>query len=1015
MKEYNVLASSDESTVVSEYVPEEKKSTGYQSEAQLEDAFISRLERQGYERLDIHDEQGLLDNLRKQMEKLNGTTFTDNEWKTILEKDIANSNDGIVEKTRAIQQDNIRTLVRDDGSCINYMLIDRKNIHHNSLQVLHQYATSQGTHDNRYDVTILVNGLPLVHVELKRRGVDLREAFGQIDRYQRESFWSGSGLFEYVQIFVISNGTYTKYYSNTTRSSHIREMHGARSGKKTSNSFEFTSYWADASNAIIPDLMDFTATFFARHTLLNILTRYCILTSEDLLLVMRPYQITATEKILNRIVLAGNYHKEGTIEAGGYIWHSTGTGKTLTSFKTAQLATQLDCVDRVLFVVDRKDLDYQTMKEYDRFQKGAADGNTSTAVLERQLSGKDEKGNPHDYPIIITTIQKLSGFVKKNAGHKVANERVVIIFDECHRSQFGEMHKQITHFFKKYFLFGFTGTPIFSINASHSASPGLSTTPQLFGDRLHTYTIVDAIRDGNVLPFRIDYVNTMKAKDITDDMSEGISSESALLSMERIRGIVTYTLDNYDRKTRRSKTYELRGRRKRGFNSIFACQSVKAAIRYYLEFKRQIAERGSDLKIATIFSYSPNEEAGDDGILDDEGFSIDGLDATGKEALYNAMKDYDAMFHTAFASSGDFQNYYKDVSMRMKNREIDMLIVVNMFLTGFDATTCSTLWCDKNLKMHGLIQAFSRTNRILNSIKTYGNIVCFRNLQKAVDSAIAVFGDSGASSVVLLRDYDSYYHGYDEDDGSHHAGYSEIADKLKRQYPDGYQPAGEHEEKDFIATFGSLLRVMSILSSFDRFEKEKLLSDREMQDYQSRYIGLYRKYHHDAEKEDIADYITFEMELVKQIEIGIYYILEMVAKHHADNTMDETAEAEILKAADSSIRLQSKKELIARFIRKMNVEESDVDKAWRAFVKESFDKDLNDIITANKLNGEKARAFIMQCLEQGEMKETGTDIDAFLPPVSRFMTAGLRDSIKNNVIEMLRTFIDRYNDIYIKE
>ena len=672
--------------------------------------------------------------------------------------------------------------------------------------MVNQYEETGGARKTRYDVTILVNGLPLVHVELKRRGMAIREAFNQIKRYQRDSFWAGSGLFEYVQIFVISNGTHTKYYSNTTRDQHIKESREGRRGKKTSNSFEFTSYWADANNRTIPDLDDFAKTFFAKHTILNILTRYCVFTSDKMLLVMRPYQIAAAERILNRIEIAHNYKKMGTREAGGYIWHTTGSGKTLTSFKTAQLATALPYIDRVLFVVDRKDLDYQTMKEYDRFQEGAANSNTSTAVLQRQLEDPDAR-------IIITTIQKLSRFVARNKKHEVYNKHVVLIFDECHRSQFGEMHQAITKAFKKYYLFGFTGTPIFAANAGSGRNPLLKTTAQAFGEQLHAYTIVDAIRDGNVLPFRIDYVNTMKRKDgAPDEEVWGIDTEAALGAPERIRAVTSYILDHFDQKTKRNSYYSLKGQRLAGFNSIFAVTSIPMAMKYYTEFQGQLQEQNGELAVAIIYSFSANENDPEDGLLE-EGFEPERLDKTSRDFLEEAIQDYNRMFGTNYDTSADkFENYYKDVSMRMKNREIDLLIVVNMFLTGFDATTLNTLWVDKNLRYHGLIQAFSRTNRILNSVKTFGNIVCFRNLRQATDEALALFGDKDASGIVLLKSYDDYYHGYDED-GKHYPGYTELIERLQTLYPLDEPIIGEEAQKEFIRLFGAILKQRNMTTS----------------------------------------------------------------------------------------------------------------------------------------------------------------------------------------------------------
>ena len=750
MNKYNIVMEMTDSTVVAEYEPLKNKSDSYQSEAALENEFIKMLTEQGYEYLNIHNSTTLVENLRTQLELLNDYKFTENEWNRFFNTNIANNNDGIVEKTKKIQTDHIQVLKRDNGTSKNIFLIDKKNIHNNRLQVINQYVENGGNYENRYDVTILVNGLPLIHIELKRRGVALKEAFNQINRYQRDSFWAGTGLYEYIQIFVISNGTNTKYYSNTTRNSHIKEQTATRNkSKKTSNSFEFTSYWADSTNKPINDLVDFTRTFFSKHTILNILTKYCVFTSEELLLVMRPYQIVATEKILNRIEVSTNYKKMGTIEAGGYIWHTTGSGKTLTSFKTAQLASNLEYIDKVLFVIDRKDLDYQTMKEYDRFEKGSANGNRSTKILQKQLEDNSSR-------IIVTTTQKLSEFIKRNSNHPVYQKHIVLIFDECHRSQFGDMHKIIVKNFKNFHMFGFTGTPIFAQNAKNNSNPTFCTTKQAFGEKLHTYTIVDAINDGNVLPFRIDYVNTIKPKeDIEDENVNAINTEEVLSSHERIAKVVEYIINHFDQKTIRNSLYDLRGKRLNGFNSIFAVSSIPVAKKYYLEFKKQLAKTQKDLTIATIYSFAANEEDTADGILDDEGFETELLDQSSREFLDFAISEYNKKFKTNFSSEGNgFQDYYKDLSDRVKHREVDILIVVNMFLTGFDATTLNTLWVDKNLKQHGLIQAYSRTNRILNSVKSYGNIVCFRDLQQETNDAIALFGDKNASGIVLLKSYE---------------------------------------------------------------------------------------------------------------------------------------------------------------------------------------------------------------------------------------------------------------------
>lgn len=1004
MNKYNVVMEMNDSTVVTEYEPVKRKSDSYQSEQALENEFIRKLTEQGYDYLEIHDTESLIKNLRTQLEIVNDYKFTDSEWDRFFNNSIANNNDGIVEKTRKIQEDNIQVLKRDDGTSKNITLIDKKCIHNNRLQVINQYVENSGNYDNRYDVTILVNGLPLVHIELKRRGVALKEAFNQINRYQRDSFWAGSGLYEYIQIFVISNGTSTKYYSNTTRESHIKEQTSTRNkSKKTSNSFEFTSYWADSNNKVISDLVDFTRTFFAKHTILNILTKYCVFTSEELLLVMRPYQIVATERILNRIQVATNYKKMGTIEAGGYIWHTTGSGKTLTSFKTAQLASKLEYIDKVLFVVDRKDLDYQTMKEYDRFQKGAANGNRSTKVLQKQLEDTTSK-------IIVTTIQKLSEFVKRNKNHPVYQKHLVLIFDECHRSQFGDMHKMIVQNFKNYHLFGFTGTPIFAKNAGRTTNPDFCTTEQAFGEKLHTYTIVDAINDGNVLPFRIDYINTIKAKEgMTDKEVEAINTEEALSSPERVSNVVSYIIEHFDQKTKRNSFYDLKGQRVNGFNSMFAVASIPMAKKYYLEFKKQLEEKQKGLTIATIYSYAQNEEDTSDGILDDEGFETDLLDKSSREFLDFAINEYNKKFKTNFSSEGNgFQDYYKDLSDKVKHREIDLLIVVNMFLTGFDATTLNTLWVDKNLKQHGLIQAYSRTNRILNSVKTYGNIVCFRNLQDATNDAIALFGDKNATGIVLLKSYEDYYYGYEDDNGKKQIGYEERIAMLLQKYPLGVQIVGEKAEKDFIVSIGNILRLRNILSSFDKFAGNEILSERDFQDYTGIYVDLYQKYKQkdDGEKESIKDDIVFEMELVKQVEVNIDYILMLVAKYHQSNCEDKEILGTIDKAIKSSLALRSKKELIDGFISKINADTNVMDD-WGKFVKEQKEIDLKKIINDENLNEEETRKFLDNAFRDGQVKTNGTDIEKILPPMRRF-GGGNRAEKKENIIVKVKKFFEKY-------
>ncbi len=1003
MSKYNVVMEMSSSTVVTEYKPVQKRSDSYQSEAALEKEFIKMLEEQGYDYLQIHDSNSLINNLRKQLELLNKYNFTDSEWERFFNDNICNNNDGIVEKTRKIQEDNIQVLKRDDGTSKNITLIDKKSIHNNSLQVINQYEENEGNYKNRYDVTILVNGFPLVHVELKRRGVALKEAFNQINRYQRESFWAGSGLYEYIQIFVISNGTSTKYYSNTTRENHIKEKNSNRNKcKKTSNSFEFTSYWADSNNKIIPDLVDFTRTFFSKHAILNILTKYCVFTSENMLLVMRPYQIVATERILNRIEVSTNYKKMGTIEAGGYIWHTTGSGKTLTSFKTAQLATNLDYIDKVLFVVDRKDLDYQTMKEYDKFQKGAANGNRNTKILQKQLEDKTSR-------IIVTTIQKLSEFVKRNKNHPAYQRHLVLIFDECHRSQFGDMHQMIVKNFKNYHLFGFTGTPIFAKNAVNKSNPNFCTTEQAFGEKLHTYTIVDAINDGNVLPFRIDYVNTVKEKDgMTDKEVAAINTEEALSSHERVSKIVEYIIDHFDQKTKRNSFYDLKGQRVNGFNSIFAVSSIPMAKKYYLEFKKQLEEKHKDLTIATIYSYAPNEEDNSNGILEDEEFETDLLDQSSKEFLDFVIEEYNKKFKTNFSSEGNgFQDYYKDLSDRVKNREVDLLVVVNMFLTGFDATTLNTLWVDKNLKQHGLIQAYSRTNRILNSVKTYGNIVCFRDLEEATNDAIALFGDKHASGIVLLKSYEDYYYGYEDDKGRKHIGYEERIAMLIQKYPLGEQIIGEQNKKDFIVLMGNILRLRNILSSFDKFIGNEILSERDFQDYIGTYTDFYEEFKSKPEEEEsIKEDIVFEMELVKQVEVNIDYILMLVAKYHDSNCENKEILGSIDKAIRSSLALRSKKELIDKFISKINAD-TNVYSDWTKFVREQKEIDLENLIKEENLNEEETRKFLDNSFRDGEVKTTGTDIEKILPPMRRF-GGGNRTEKKQTIIAKIKKFFEKY-------
>lgn len=1032
MNTYDLISENPESTVVAEFEPGYRSAAQYQNEAEMEDDFIKQLTRQAYVYLPIKNEQELIDNLRTQIERLNSIKFSDDEWEKFFNEHLGNPQQGIVEKTKTIQEDHVKAWTRPDGSKVNIYLIDKDNIHNNSLQVINQYVPEGGAFENRYDVTILVNGLPLVHVELKRRGVSIKDAFNQINRYQRDSFWAGCGLFEFVQIFIISNGTLTKYYSNTTRDAVARsnQSPGKGKGKKqTSNSFEFTSYWATKDNEPILDLVDFAQTFLSKHTILNILTRYCVFTSENLLLVMRPYQIAATEEIIRRINISTNAKTWGKREGGGYIWHTTGSGKTLTSFKTARLASQLHDIDKVLFVVDRKDLDYQTMKEYDRFEKGAANSNGSTAVLAKQLA-PDSNAN-----IIITTIQKLSNFIARNPQHDVYKQHIVLIFDECHRSQFGDMHKAIVRKFKKYHMFGFTGTPIFPENAGSIRNVEFTTTEGAFGDQLHIYTIVDAIRDENVLPFKVDYIRTMREEDeVLDEMVSNIDRERALMAPERISLITKYILDHFAQKTRRdARSYsfsrlvnvkevatardrnavkeEKQKTRLTGFNSIFAVASIPFVKLYYTELQKQMEQLPPDkrLKIATIYSYSPNVNIEDETPEDTEG-----LDESSREFLEKCIKDYNGMFGTSYDTSAEkFQNYYKDLSLRMKNREIDLLIVVNMFLTGFDATTLNTLWVDKNLRMHGLLQAYSRTNRILNSVKDHGNIICFRNLEKATNECLQRFGNKNAGGLILLKAFDDYYFGYDEND-RHFPGWKEIVDELLSKFPiNGFPLVGESSEKEFIKLFGTILRALNILLTFDEFAGNEIIDiNGDFLDYRSFYNELHEKYRpKGGELTNINDDLVFEMELMKSIEINIDYILFLVGQLNGEDGHDREIIIKAMKSVQASPDLRNKEELIRQFI-ESHTPDNDVHDQWSEFVRQSQRKEIETIIKEENLNREKALDFIGQSFRNGEVRESGTGIADILPPMGLFGNAGARRAEKKKtVIKRLKEFFDRFFDI----
>lgn len=1030
---FDLISENDESTVVARF--ENSYTVGerpYMSERKLEDQFIYQLREQEYEYLLITTEEELIANLRHQIERLNKVSFSDGEWNRLFTSFIAKRNSGIVEKTRVLQEDPRYTFTFDNGEVKNIMLLDKMNIHENSLQVIRQYTPTGGKYENRYDVTILVNGLPMVQVELKRPGVDIREAFNQIKRYNRDSFWADNGLFEYVQIYVISNGTLTKYYSNTTRDLHYKEEdERARKGQVVSKSYEFTSWWTDGENHHITLLEDFTKTFFSKHTLLNILTRFCVFTVQNVLLVMRPYQIAATERILNKIKVAYNNKMYGSKKAGGYIWHTTGSGKTLTSFKTAQLASKLPQIDKVLFVVDRKDLDYQTMREYDNFQKDSANSNTNVSVLEKQL-------NDPSCHIIITTIQKLSIVAKRNKSLPVYDQHVVMIFDECHRSQLGDMHQEIIGKFKKHYAFGFTGTPVFEVNSQASSQAECKTTEEAFGARLHTYTIVNAIHDKNVLPFRMEYVRTMRAKDGAEN--EEISREDReriLRSPKYIQTITHYILTHFNQKTKRNSAYQAGKRRLSGFNSIFATANIDAAKLYYDEFKRQMEymPENQRLKIAMIYSYGANDEDPLDGQLDDENpENTAALNASDRDALEACIRDYNATFGCNFSTSAkDFQSYYKDVSKRMKDRELDLLIVVNMFLTGFDAPTLNTLWADKNLQMHGLLQAYSRTNRILNSVKAFGNIVCFRNLEQATNDALALFGNSSmrdgesASSIALLLTFDQYFNGYTDNDGTSHEGYRQLVDELMHKYPIGQEIMGEEKKKEFVVLYSRILRLLNILKTFDEFDEQNPLSDGEKQHYDSMYYDIYDEVQtlvdggEEGSGTNPYEDIVFEIDLVKQDEITIdriLYLVKQYASGHADAEIDADGSKgmepkdRIKELIESSSETRGKTELLSLFLDSITPG-CDVDELWASLVKKMKTEELEKIIADERLRREETYAFVEQGLAEGRIYITGTNFAGILPPMSRFSKNGNRSQKREIVFAKLQAYVEKYKDLSV--
>lgn len=1003
---YGLILQGPESTVCAEAPARTLQPTAYQSEAQLEDELVSILCNQGYERLVCGSEEGLLVNLRQCIDELNGITLTDSEWDYLRKTYLTNPNMGVEGKAALIQDDPRVSLRREDGSTKNVCLLDRDHIHRNKVQVMNQYVANGGTHKNRYDVTILVNGLPMVQVELKRRGVSLREAFNQIERYQRESFWSGCGLYEFVQVFVISNGTLTKYYSNTTRLDHVSG--GRRAGGST---YEFTSWWTDAKNRRIEDLPSFARTFLSRGTLLMVLTHYCVLTAEEhrKLLVMRPYQICATERVLNRVLVGElNKSKLGTPEAGGYVWHTTGSGKTLTSFKCAQLASGMDGVDKVLFVVDRKDLDYQTMKEFNRFQEDAVNGSENTAALDRNLRDRSAR-------ICVTTIQKLSILLERSPRLPIYDQHVVMIFDECHRSQFGKMHDLIVRKFKYYHLFGFTGTPIFPENASASGDPRLRTTEQVFGDRLHSYTIRDAIADGNVLPFRVDYLSTMRHNGGgADEEVRAIDTRGALLAPQRIRKNVEYLLEHYDQKTRRGP--------EGNFSSMLATDSIPMARAYYQELAAQQDARMADgrarrrLNVAMIYSFAPNGDDLTSDFLPDESMDAGRLSASDREALDAAIADYNRAFGTTFSTDGaGFQNYYKDVSMRLKRGELDLLVVVDMFLTGFDAKTLNTLWVDKNLRMHGLIQAFSRTNRIYNTVKQFGNVVCFRDLKANVAGAISLFGDSESGGVVLLPSYEEILDKYQT-----------VCDEVCGKYvdQDGFvHVVGEEDERDFVGAFGALLRLRNTLVAFDEFAGDDPMSDRLLQDLKSHYLDLSEKYRNRAsvEAEGIVDDLEFEVELIRQDEVNVDYILERVAEA-VGHGEDREAYADIQRLIHVSPELRNKADLVVEFVERMGVrpdgvahregaDASELGREWTRFVARHLEEDLDKIIGDERMNPEKTRELVSRSFMGGGVPVTGTQLPDCLPKRSFFSPDGESELARHRVVAKLQEFYERYRTI----
>ena len=1028
MSDYKTIAESKNFIVLDKYAPEWKVAEGYQSEGDLEREFIQDLQNQGYEYLPVlNTPEALLANVRVQLQTLNNVQFADGEWLRLVETWLDKPSDGIVEKTRKIHDDYIHDFVFDDGRIQNIYLLDKKNIARNKVQVIKQFEQT-GSHANRYDVTILVNGLPLVQVELKKRGVAIREAFNQVHRYSKESFNSEHSLFKYLQLFVISNGTDSRYFANTTQ--------------RNKNSFDFTMNWAKADNSLIKDLKDFTATFFQKHTLLNVLLHYSVFDVSNTLLVMRPYQIAATERILWKIKSSHQAKNWSTTESGGFIWHTTGSGKTLTSFKAARLATELEFIDKVFFVVDRKDLDYQTMKEYQRFSPDSVNGSDSTAGLKRNLEKDDNK-------IVVTTIQKLNNLMKGEADLPIYGKQVVFIFDECHRSQFGEAQKNLKKKFNRFCQFGFTGTPIFPENAL-----GAETTASVFGRELHSYVITDAIRDEKVLKFKVDYNDVrpqFKAIETERDEKKLSAAENkqALLHPDRIREITQYILNNF-----RQKTHRLQAGNK-GFNAMFAVSSVDAAKLYYESFRE--LQKGSDrpLRVATIFSFAANEEQDAIGDIQDESFDVSAMSSTAKEFLSAAIADYNTLFKTNFSvDSNGFQNYYRDLAKQVKAKEIDLLIVVGMFLTGFDAPTLNTLFVDKNLRYHGLMQAYSRTNRIFDATKTFGNIVTFRDLEQATIDAITLFGDKNTKNVVLEKSYQEYMEGFtDAATGEARRGFMDVVKELEARFPDPAAIEKEADKKAFAKLFGEYLRVENILQNYDEFASLKELqsvdmgdpaavvafkakhylsdddltalqvitlpAERKVQDYRSTYNDVrdwLRREQAGAEKEKSTidwDDVVFEVDLLKSQEINLDYILELIFEHNKKIKSKSELVDEVRRVIRASLGNRAKESLLVDFINQTDLDKigdkASVIDAFFTFAQAEQQREAQELISAESLNAEAAKRYITASLKREFASDSGTELNSVLPKMSPLNPQYLTK--KQSVFQKIAAFVEKFKGV----